>query len=162
MKFGQFMSYYKRKNFIKNFYKNCDLKTSSRPFFICKEGSMKQATYIRFVIANLSKFVQISILTSTESFLQKGLELVSRPYFLQKFLMKKYFVILLKLAKFHYQTAFTFQFIQQYMFRVSCLGIWWRHDIWVSQMFQFDYFKNQKSFRSEIKSIFSCFEIALF
>ena len=32
MKLGQFMSYYKRKNFIKTFYKNCDLKTSSRAF----------------------------------------------------------------------------------------------------------------------------------
>ena len=32
MKFGQFMSYEKRKNFIKKFYQNCGLKTSSRPF----------------------------------------------------------------------------------------------------------------------------------
>ena len=31
MKFGQLMSYYKRK-FIKKFYKNCDLKTSSNSF----------------------------------------------------------------------------------------------------------------------------------
>ena len=37
MKFGQFMSYYKRKNFIKKFHQNCGLKTSSRPFFVCKE-----------------------------------------------------------------------------------------------------------------------------
>ena len=37
MKFGQFMSYYKRKKFIKKFYKNCDPKTSSRPFCVCKE-----------------------------------------------------------------------------------------------------------------------------
>ena len=29
---------------------------------------VKQATYIRYVIANLSKFVQIRMLTSTESF----------------------------------------------------------------------------------------------
>ena len=39
MKFGQFMSDYKRKNFIKKFYKNCDLKTSSRFFCVCKELS---------------------------------------------------------------------------------------------------------------------------
>ena len=39
MKFGQFMSYYKRKNFIKKFDKNCDLKTSSRPLGVCKELS---------------------------------------------------------------------------------------------------------------------------
>ena len=37
MKFGQFMSYYRRKNFIKKLYKNCDLKTSSRRFCVCKE-----------------------------------------------------------------------------------------------------------------------------
>ena len=39
MKFGQFMSYYKRKNFIKNLYKKYGLKTSSRPFCVCKELS---------------------------------------------------------------------------------------------------------------------------
>ena len=39
MKFGQFMSYYKRKNLIKKLYQNCGLKTSSRPFFVCKELS---------------------------------------------------------------------------------------------------------------------------
>ena len=38
-----------------------------------------------------------------------------------------------KLAKFHYQTVFTSQVIQQNVFRVSCLGIWWRHDIWISE-----------------------------
>ena len=39
IKFDQFMSYYKRKQFIKKFYKNCVLKTSSRPFHVCKELS---------------------------------------------------------------------------------------------------------------------------
>ena len=34
MKFGQFISYYIRKNFIKKFYKNC------RPFCVCKEWSI--------------------------------------------------------------------------------------------------------------------------
>ena len=37
MKFGQFMSYYKRKKIIKIFCKNCDLKTGSRPFCVCKK-----------------------------------------------------------------------------------------------------------------------------
>ena len=37
MKLGQIISYYKRKNFIKIFYKNCDLETSSRPICVCKE-----------------------------------------------------------------------------------------------------------------------------
>ena len=39
MKFGQFMSYSKRNSFIKKFYKNCGLKTSSRLFCVCKELS---------------------------------------------------------------------------------------------------------------------------
>ena len=37
VKSGQFMSYNKRKQFIKKFYKNYDLKTSPRPFCVCKE-----------------------------------------------------------------------------------------------------------------------------
>ena len=37
MKFGQFISYYKTKNFIKKFCKNCYLKTSAKPFCVCKE-----------------------------------------------------------------------------------------------------------------------------
>ena len=39
MRCGQFMSYYKRKNFIKKFCKNCRWKTSSRLFCVCKELS---------------------------------------------------------------------------------------------------------------------------
>ena len=35
-KFGQLMSYYKIKIYIKKFCKNCDLKTSSRPFVYTK------------------------------------------------------------------------------------------------------------------------------
>ena len=38
MKFGHILSHYK-KNFIKKFNKNCNLKTSSRPFCVCKELS---------------------------------------------------------------------------------------------------------------------------
>ena len=39
MKFGQFMSYYKRNNLIKKFCNKGDLKTSFRPFCVCKELS---------------------------------------------------------------------------------------------------------------------------
>ena len=48
---------------------------------------LKQATYIRYALAKLSKFVQISIQTSldflTEDSLKikKGLELVTRTHF---------------------------------------------------------------------------------
>ena len=39
MKFVHCMSYSKRNNFIKKFYKNWSLETSSRPFCVCKELS---------------------------------------------------------------------------------------------------------------------------
>ena len=32
------------------------------------------------------------------------------------------------------------------MLRVSCLGIWWRHDIWISKTLKVDYLKNEKVF----------------
>ena len=67
-----------------------------------------------------------------------------------------------KLVKFRYQTAFTSQVIQQYVFRISCLGIWWRHDIGISKMLKFDYHKSEKSFQSKIKGIFLCFKSAHF
>ena len=59
-----------------------------------------------------------------------------------------------KLVNFHYQIVFASQVIQWNVFLVSCLGIWWRHDIWISEKSTFDYLKNEKSFWSEIKSIF--------
>ena len=39
------------------------------------------------------------------------------------------------------------------MFRISYLGIWWRHDIWISEKLKFGYLNNEKSLRSEIKNI---------
>ena len=89
MKFDQFMSNYKRKNPIKKLYKNCRLKTSSRPFCICKEWSItsfgkwnlwSKLLKIRYVILNLSKFVRISMPTSTESFLQRILWKLERTW----------------------------------------------------------------------------------
>ena len=67
----------------------------------------------------------LTILFTEDSWkIRKGLELVSRPHFAYTFLIKKnYFLILHKLAKFHYQTVFTSQVIPEYVFRVSCLGI---------------------------------------
>ena len=125
MKFGQFMSYSKINNFIKKFYKNCSLKTSSRHPFVCKEGStisigkfLKEVTYIRYVIANLSTFSPNQHAGLLRFFfpehslkIKKGLEIESRPHFSCNFLIKK-FVVLHKLAKFHYQTVFTSQVIQ--------------------------------------------------
>ena len=61
------MLYSRRKNFIKKFYKNYGLKTSTRHLsclqrikhnFYWKMKFLKQATYIRYVIAKLLKFAQ--------------------------------------------------------------------------------------------------------
>ena len=45
------------------------------------------------------------------------------------------------------------------MSRVSCSR--WRHDIWILEKLKFDYLKNEKSFRSEIRNIFPCFRNAI-
>ena len=48
MKFGQFLSYYIRKNFMEKFRKTCNLETSSRPFCVCRElstTSMENETF---------------------------------------------------------------------------------------------------------------------
>ena len=42
IKFGQFMQYYKMIFFIKKSYEKCGLETSSRPFLIFKESSVKK------------------------------------------------------------------------------------------------------------------------
>ena len=75
---------------------------------------LKQATYIGYVIAKLSKSFQICMLTSLE-FLENQKEPGTslQAIFLIEFFDKKiYFVILHKLAKFHYQPVFTSQVIK--------------------------------------------------
>ena len=94
--------------------------------------------------------------------IKKGLELVSRPHFSYNFLIKNYFVFcknyFIKLFCINWPNFITrLRFLPKLfnnMFRASCLGIWWRHDIWISKMLKSDYLKNAKSFRREIKSIF--------
>ena len=66
MEFVHSMSYYQRRNFIRKFFKKCDLKTSFRPFCVCKELNtvsremtiLKQTLYIRYVLAKISQFFQ--------------------------------------------------------------------------------------------------------
>ena len=70
---------------------------------------LKQATYIRYVIAKLSKFVQI-----------KHTDLLTFLFTEEK---KFSIVILHKLAKFHCQTVLTSEVIQLNVLLVSCLGI---------------------------------------
>ena len=98
MKFDKFMSYYKRKNFIIKCYKNFGLKTSPRSFVFAKfyaqpllENGIFEASYLYYIIAKLPKFVQISLHTTSDSFIQstlkikKDLKLVPRPHFSYNF-----------------------------------------------------------------------------
>ena len=62
-------------------------------------------------------------------------------FFIESFDKNVSFVILHKLAKFHYQTMFTTNVIQINVFCVSCLRIWWRHDIWISEKLSIEYLK---------------------
>ena len=150
----------KKKKIINKFHKNCCLKTSFRPFSVCskicttsrKMKLLKQVSNIRYVLAKLSKFVQISTQTSWDCFLEdslkikKGLGRVSRRHFFIEFCDEKIsFVMLHRVAKFRHQTMFTSQVLWQNLFLVSCLGIWWRHKIWISERLKSDYLKNKKS-----------------
>ena len=54
MKFGQFMQYYKIIFFIKKFYEKSGPETSSRPFLIFKESSVKR--FCEGQHADLGKF----------------------------------------------------------------------------------------------------------
>ena len=88
MKSGQFMSYSKGNKLIKKIYKNCGLKTSFKLLSVFKRLSttslgkfLRKSTYIRYVIAELSKLVQISMLASSDSFKKKGWPLFYRIFF---------------------------------------------------------------------------------
>ena len=146
--FGLLISYYKRS------YKNWDLKTSSRPLFYLKSSKhnlywkmkfLKQATYIRYVIAKLLKFIQIKMQASSDSFLQRILWKLKGPgtsfqvsFFTEYFDKIFSLAILHKLAKFNYQKVFTSQ-VQWNLIRVSYLGIWFRHDIGISENLKFKF-----------------------
>ena len=132
MNFGQFLSYYKRIKFIKKLYKNWELKTSStlllclkrsKPNFFWKMKFFKQAPYIRYVIAKLSKFIQFDIPASWDSFYRGFFENWKEPgisfqvsLLVECFDIYIVFAILHKLAKFHYQTVFTFKLFREICF----------------------------------------------
>ena len=139
-----------KKKFIKFHYKNCDLKPSSRPFCVCKELSQRSIGKWNFsstlLISDTSEQNYQNVCESAhrplqipfqkwffETYEMPKTSLKATP-FLELFDKKIYFVILHKLATFHYQAVFTSQVIQQNVFRVPCLGIWWRYDIWISKM----------------------------
>ena len=96
----------KKKKKIKKYYKNCDLVH----FLLClqrirhnlcgKMKFLKQASYIGYVIRKLLKFVQISMQTSSDSFLQRILKSSENPWSYDNLQLngKKFFQILLLLG----------------------------------------------------------------
>ena len=157
MKFAQVISYYKRKKFIETLCKNWDLKTSSRPFLCLKRSKhniywkneiLKQATYIRYVIANLSTYRPPQVLFYRGFFENH----FSYSFLINIFLLQYY----IKWPDFITRLCLLPKSFSEICF-VSCLGIWWRHDICIAEKIKFHYLKNEKSFRSEVKNIFPCF-----
>ena len=135
------MSHYKRKNFIKKICKNCSVETSFRSFFVCKKR-IKHNFYWKMKISEASYLYQIynskaiTICPNQHSDLLRFLftdyslkikkawnQLLGHIFHTIFFYQKFYVLILHKLAKFHCQTVFTSQLIQQNVFHVSCLGI---------------------------------------
>ena len=103
---------------------------------------LKQATYIRYAIVNLSKFVQINMLISTESLLQRIPGTNFQVTFFVEFFDKK--IILLPDCVY---------FPSYSIICVSCfMGIWWCHDIWISKILKVDYLTNEKSLVSQVLS----------
>ena len=105
MKFGQFKSYYNRKKMYEKIQKNCDLRTSSRLFCVCKELNTTSVGQLNFrskllildVLPKLSKFYPnqhtnlLRFLFTEDSLkIKKGLELVFRPHFSYDFLIKNF------------------------------------------------------------------------
>ena len=135
------------------------LKRSKHNLF-WKMKFLKQATYIRYVIAKLSIFIQIKMQASSDCFLQRILWKLKGPgtnfqvSFFVEFLNKNFsFAKLHNLTKYRYQTVFPSQVIQWNLFNVPCLGVWWRHNIWIfenlkfksgnlNSKLKFDYLKN--------------------
>ena len=128
----------KEKQISKIFAKTLiELQTCSRLFCVCKELSTTSigkrilwSDLRRYVIVKLSKFVQINMQTSSDSILQKILwklpGISFHVTFFNKIFWQKFSIVILRqLAKFHNQISFTSEFIQQNVFHVSCLGIWW-------------------------------------
>ena len=78
MKFGQFVSYLKEKILSKSSIKLRPANSFQTPFVLSKNLAkpllenqiLEQANYVRYVIAKLSKFIQVSMQVSSDSFLQ--------------------------------------------------------------------------------------------
>ena len=79
MKFGQFMSHFKRTIFIKVFSKICVLETSSRLFCVYEKVSTistgkwnfwNKLFVLNIFLSNLSNYIRVNMDTSTDSFLK--------------------------------------------------------------------------------------------
>ena len=161
---------------MKRFHKNCDLKTSSRPFCVWNElnktsiGKWNFWSQLLILHMHWQNYQNLSKSTHrppqiSPSFLQRipsKLKSFQATFFVEVFDKNFSFVMLHKLANFHHQIVFTSQVIHLKVFRVLWLGIWWHHDTWISEQLKSDYLKNEKSIPSEIKNIFSCFKSSLF
>ena len=147
------MSYYKWK--IKTFYKNCDLTTSSRPFCVCKELSTTSIGKWKFWSNLLTLDMQGHIYL---------LLFISRPHFSQNSLIKIFLLsYYIKWPNFMTRLYLRYELTQFNMCHVSCIDIWWHHDIWISEKLKLSNYRSLKfDYQSEIKNIFLVSQVLFF
>ena len=118
----------------------------------------KEVYYIWYVIAKLRKYVKFNIrlvqIPFSRGFFKnkKWLWTKLQATLLVKIFDKNYsFVIKHKLAIFHCQTVFTSQVIQQNVFFVSSLSIWWLHEIYDTKILKYLNISRSKKGAFEVK-----------
>ena len=141
---------------------NTKLKSRARYIFVSLFLSLKEVCSSKIIKICQNQLAQLlRFLCVEDSWKIKNTSFQATVFI--KCFDKKFYSLLHKLAKFYYQTLFTLQVIQvNNVFHVSGLGIWWGHDIWISEKLKFDYLKNRKSFQPEIKNNCPCFTSAVF
>ena len=50
----------------------------------------------------------------------------------------------------------------QVTYSFLCLGIWWRHEIWRSEILKFDFLRNKRAFEVKWKIFFLVWQLLLF
>ena len=166
MKFGQYISYYKRKKIIKNFYKICNLKTSSRPFCACKELSTtaigKWIFWSNLLILDMLEQNYQNLLKSAcrtpqipfyrgflENFKNSGTssQVTNFVDFFDKIFLLWYHINWeISLPGCVYFPNYSVKYILY--FKLGHLMTSWHLNVW---KVKFDYLRNKKDFQNEIK-----------
>ena len=150
----------KKKNFIKKFYQNCHMKTSSRRLCVWKKLSTTCTGNWNFwsklyYICN-SKTIKICpnqhadllrfLFTEDSLKIKYGLELVSWSYFSKNFLRKFFFRDFTYTGQISLPDCVYFSSYSVRRISFSCLGIWWRHLIWILKLWTLIFSRTKRDF----------------